>query len=242
MMQLPHRRANREHASRCTNRGSISVRLVVGLLVIGLGAIFLASNLGLMDAHAPLRFFWPIAFIALGVSLLIERTGPRRNWGWVWIGIGVWAFAYQQDWIDIDFGDIAFPALLLFIGSRLVARAVHSPSGDGTRTETRVYAILSGNETRSVPNPFKEAEVIAIMGGVKLDLTHAQMDGDKATVDVTVVMGGVEIYAPSDWTVTNQILPMLGAAEDKRRPVATPSTKTLVVRGTVVMGGVEIKN
>jgi predicted membrane protein len=223
-------------------KGEVSVRLVIGLLIIGLGGIFLASNLGLMDANTPLRFFWPLAFIALGVSLLVERGHRRRAWGWIWIAVGVWIFADLQNWIDISLWDIAFPALLMIVGARLVTRALRIQSGDHTKPQTRIYAFMSGHEARSVPNPFKEAEVLAIMGGVKLDLTQAQLEGDTATLDVTVVMGGLEIYAPPEWIVNNQVLPLLGASEDKRRPVATQSNKTLIVRGTVLMGGVEIKS
>lgn len=223
-------------------KGEISVRLVVGLLIIGLGAIFLASNLGLLDAHTPLRYFWPLAFIALGVSLLIEPGRARRNWGWIWIGVGLWIFADIQNWIQVGIWDIAFPALLLVLGARLVTRALRVQSGSNDKAQTSFAVFLSAHEARSVPSPFKEAEVTAIMGGIKLDLTQTQLEGDTATLDVTVVMGGLEIYAPSDWIVTNQVLPLLGAAEDKRRPVATTSNKTLIVRGTVLMGGLEIKN
>jgi predicted membrane protein len=223
-------------------KGEISVRQVVGLLIIGLGAIFLASNLGLLDAHTPLRYFWPLAFIALGVSLLIEPGRPRRNWGWVWIAVGAWIFLDIQNWIRVGIWDIAFPALLLVLGARLVTRALRVQSGQNDKAQTSFTAFMSGHEARSVPSPFKEAEVTAIMGGIKLDLTQAQLEGDTATLDVTVVMGGLEIYAPSDWIVNNQVLPLLGAAEDKRRPVAAMSNKTLIVRGTVLMGGLEIKS
>jgi len=222
--------------------GQISMRLLIGLLIIGFGAILLASNLGLLDAHTPLRYFWPLAFVVLGVSLLIEPGRTRRNWGWVWIGVGFWIFADIQNWIRIDIWDVAFPALLLVLGARLVTRALRVQSGRNDKAQTNFTAFMSGHEARSVPSPFKEAEITAIMGGIKLDLTQAQLEGDTATLDVTVVMGGLEIYAPSDWIVTNQVLPLLGAAEDKRRPVAATTNKTLIVRGTVLMGGLEIKN
>ena len=239
MMRTPTGNSYRGHR---VARGAVSLRLVIGLLIIGLGAIFLASNLGFLDAHRPLRFFLPLACLAIGLSLIVEQGGRRRSWGWIWVGVGIWSFAYQQAWIDVDFWDVVFPTILLFVGARLVTRAVQVQNGTMNKPQTRVYAFLSGHETRSVPSPFKEAEVVAVMGGIKLDLTHVQMQGDSATLDVTVVMGGVEIYAPPDWNMINQVLPLLGAAEDKRRPTAVVPTKTLTVRGTVLMGGLEIKN
>jgi hypothetical protein len=71
---------------------------------------------------------------------------------------------------------------------------------------------------------------------------QTQMDGDQATLDVTVVMGGIELYVPPDWNVIIQALPLLGAAVDKRRPSTVVPTKTLTVRGTILMGGLEVKN
>jgi hypothetical protein len=69
------------------------------------------------------------------------------------------------------------------------------------------------------------------------------MQGDTATIDVFAVMGGIEIFAPRDWDVTSKVVAFMGASVDKRRPAQTPTTrKTLVVRGFVFMGGIEIKD
>jgi predicted membrane protein len=105
-----------------------------------------------------------------------------------------------------------------------------------------LFACMSGHETRSVTSPFKEAEATAIMGGIKLDFANVTMDGDQATLDVTIIMGGIDLYVPPDWNVNIQALPLLGAAVDKRRPSNVVPTKTLTIRGTILMGGLEIKN
>ena len=80
------------------------------------------------------------------------------------------------------------------------------------------------------------------MGGVVLDLTGAQMEGDTATVDVFTIMGGIEIFVPRDWNVTTKVVSFMGACVDKRRPATMPATKTLVVRGFAFLGGIDIKD
>ena len=52
------------------------------------------------------------------------------------------------------------------------------------------------------------------------------------------------IRVPENWSLVCDVLPLLGAVEDKTRPAPESSaqTKRLVLRGTVVMGGVELKN
>lgn len=106
----------------------------------------------------------------------------------------------------------------------------------------RSFAMLSGHELRPVSRPFRGADLNAIMGGIKLDLTSARMEGDSAVIEVFAFWGGVEIYVPPDWTVTSEVTTLLAGFIDKRRPTSVVPTKHLVVKGMVVMAGVEIKN
>ena len=227
--------------------GAISPRLVIGLLVTALGVIYLAGNLDLIDTRAPLRYFWPAAFSAIGIALLMARDSvANRRWGVVWLFGGLWMFAYQARWIDVDIWDIAVPIILLALGARLVQRAMKETQEGGDTSEskdqTRIFALLSGSESRTFTQPIKNAEIVSLLSGVKLDLTTAVIEGDRATLQVTAVMGGIEIYAPSEWNIVSEVTPVLGAYIDKRRPTATPATKTLHINGLVVMGGVEVKS
>lgn len=227
--------------------GSISPRLVIGLLVTALGVIYLAGNLDLIDTRAPLRYFWPAAFSAIGVALLLVKDNvANRRWGVVWLFAGLWMLAYQARWIDVDIWDIAVPLILLALGARLVQRAMkeqtQGPDAQPDTDQTRIFALLSGSESRTFTQPIKNAEIVSLLSGVKLDLSTAVIDGDRATLQVTAVMGGIEIYAPSEWNIVSEVTPILGAFIDKRRPTANPATKTLYVNGLVVMGGVEVKS
>src|SRR5688572_11511937 len=95
--------------------GSVSVRLVLGLLIGALGAIFLADNLGWVEGHDLLRRFWPAAFVTLGAIMLLQphAKGSSRYWGLVPIVAGVWIYANQEEWLDVRLGDLLFPGLLL---------------------------------------------------------------------------------------------------------------------------------
>jgi len=114
-------------------------------------------------------------------------------------------------------------------------------TGD-TAEFVRSFAMLSGHELRPVSRPFRGADLNAIMGGIKLDLTSARMEGDSAVIEVFAFWGGVEIYVPPDWTVTSEVTTLLAGFIDKRRPTTVVPTKHLVVKGMIVMAGVEIKN
>jgi len=238
--------ATRDRWPMCQS-GSISPRLVIGLLITALGVIYMAGNLDLIDTRAPLRYFWPAAFSAIGVALLMVRGSvANRRWGVVWLFAGLWMLAYQARWIDVDIWEIAVPLILLALGARLVQRALKESQGGEAPAEakeqTRIFALLSGSESRTFTQPIKDAEIVSLLSGVKLDLSSAVIEGDRATLQVTAVMGGIEIYAPSEWNIVSEVTPILGAFIDKRRPTANPTTKTLFVTGLIVMGGVEVKN
>lgn len=231
-------------------RGSNALRLVLGLLVVALGAIFLAGNLGWVDSEVLLRLFWPAAFVIVGlVVLLLPGCGPSRWWGLVWIVAGAWIWADRAGWIEVDFWEVFFPAVLLLAGGRLVWRSVAgrraSPvptSGDDPEAYLRSFAVMAGNELRSVSRSFHGADLGAFMGAVVLDLTSSKMEGEEAVIESYALWGGIEIRVPPDWQVTGKVFPLMAAFEDKTRPPAGEPAKRLVVRGVVVMGGIEVKN
>ena len=102
------------------------------------------------------------------------------------------------------------------------------------------YAFLSGVETRNNSASFRGGSASAVMGGAKLDFRDAVMEGDQATVDISAIMGGVELYVPRTWEVVNHIVPILGGVNDHTNQ--RDAKKRLIVEGTVLMGGLEIRN
>jgi predicted membrane protein len=167
----------------------------------------------------------------------------------VLITVGIWLFLDRLGWLHVSLWNLLLPGLLLFVGGTLVWRAIHGPpkaqaiSGVDDHVEfVRSFALMSGCELRPVSRPFRGADLTAVMGGIKLDLADARMEGDSANVEVFAFWGGIEIYVPPDWTVTSKVTTLLGGFVDKRRPTSVVPTKTLIVRGMVVMGGIEVKN
>ena len=81
------------------------------------------------------------------------------------------------------------------------------------------------------------------MGGLELDFTSASLSGGQATVDLTAVLGGIELRVPRDWKVVIDSSPILASVEDKKRPVSDAEARaTLFVKATAILGGIEIKD
>ena len=78
------------------------------------------------------------------------------------------------------------------------------------------------------------------MGGVELDLSRATIKKE-ASINVFVMMGGVEVRVPDNVIVKNRATLFLGGIEDNTRPEEGKNNPILYIDGSIVMGGVEIK-
>jgi predicted membrane protein len=236
------------------HRAPSSPRLIIGFIIIAIGASMLAENLGWFSARNVLRCLWPLALVAIGVAMVRESAPRNRPWGWIFIVVGVWNLLDNFGVLQISVWHVLFPAILLFAGGTLVWRARHGDAGPAdapksyttSRDEpaefTRSVAFMSYSDIRPISRPFHGADLSAIMGGVKLDLRDARIEGDEATLDLFAFWGGIEILLPPEWTVRSRVTTFIGAFFDSRRPTSVVPTKTLIVRGTNIMSGIEVKN
>lgn len=227
----------------------VTPRILFGLVVIALGVLFTLDNLGMLDAGEILRW-WPVVLVAFGLCRL-TGTGCRRNplLGAIFTFAGALLLAHEFDLVHFDPWDF-WPVVLVLVGGSMVARALDraraaaapgTPGSDTTSTFS-TFSMWSGIERKVVSPDFRGGDVTAIMGGVEIDLRSAKMPAGQAIIDVTVMWGGVDLFVPEDWTVTVEALPLMAGIEDDTRAPAGEIRGNLVVKGVVLMGGVEIKN
>jgi len=101
-------------------------------------------------------------------------------------------------------------------------------------------AILTSIRKNVTSQNFKGGEVKTIMGGGILDFTSAKLAEGENIIDLTSIMGGVTFRVPQEWKVIVNVHSVFGGFEDKRRfftPAVPNSNCTLIIRGTVIMGG-----
>jgi hypothetical protein len=56
-------------------------------------------------------------------------------------------------------------------------------------------------------------------------------------------MGGTKIIVPAHWEVRSQVTAVFAGFEDKRQqPAAINQEKILILEGTSIFGGIELKN
>jgi predicted membrane protein len=223
----------------------INGRLVAGALLIFFGVLFTLDNMGVLDSGDVLTY-WPVILIAIGL-LKIGRPAreEHRRLGWVLLGLGVF---FQLQVLGLTRMRSAWPFLLVVIGGLLVWRALTKSAGPpaaGSSSQLSEFAMLGGIQRVVESSDFHGGEATAIMGSVELDLRGSTIVTSPAVIEVFALWGGIEIKVPPEWKVDVRAMPILGAFENKARssvPDSSGPSQELVIRGTALMGGVEIKN
>lgn len=221
-------------------------QLFVGLMVTAVGVLFMLDNLGIARWDSYVLRYWPAALIAIGlIKLWQSRDGMGGSFGGlVFTFAGTWLLLEHTALVRISFLDL-WPLLLVFFGVYLVWQGVsgaprRTGAADSNATVTAT-AILGGVNRGNNSPAFKGGDLTAMMGGCEIDLRQASIDGE-AVIDVFALWGGIEIRVPEDWTVVSRVVPILAGFDDKTRPPQTAAGKRLVIRGFVMMAGVEVKN
>lgn len=223
----------------------ITPRLIIGLGILTLGMLWTLDNLDVLQSE-PITRWWPVVLVLIGLVQIVDRRvskiGPIAL-----ILIGTLLLLDRAYLIDFDLGDL-IPLGIALLGVKLIWEAVTrrraQPAGAISDADSVIhaFAMMAGVKRQSVSPQFRGGDANAIMGGVELDLRNAQIrEGDDVIIDAFAMWGGIEIKVPPHWRVVGNVLPIMGAFEDNTHPSGEPGP-TIMIRGTAIMGGIDVKN
>ena len=223
----------------------LSVQGLFGLLVLLFGVALLLENLDVMRAAEILRY-WPVVLILFGAVKIFEPgTTGGKIFGAVLALIGAIILLENLDVLYIHLWDL-WPLVIVFLGVTMILRVVRGssllPGRGATESFVSGTAILGGWKRTVVTSDFQGGQLSAIMGGCEVDLRGSKIQGEEAVIDLFAFWGGVEMFVPTQWRVIVAATPILGGIDDKTKPPDDPGAKRLVIRGSVIMGGADIKN
>lgn len=216
----------------------VSSQWIMGLILVLLGVGFLLQSLGLMSFGRYVGDWWPLVIIILALTSFINN-GTTRIGSSIMLFIGVVFLLATLDIVTINLWSLFWPLILMLVGFNLLFG--HSRKGAGDDTElTDVFVAFGGDERKVTAKDYRGGNFTAIFGGFQTDMRQATFAKD-ATIQVFTAFGGGEFLFPKDVKVVSYATPIFGGWEDKSVQPEKP-TATVVVRGTSLFGGVEIKN
>jgi predicted membrane protein len=193
-----------------------------GIFWVVVGGLFLLGNLGIL--RVAFRDLWPVVLIGIGALMLWRSALSRRT--------------------VREFSENPTPP-----GpseSRAGSETTGAPTEPRVATSSNsilsAMAILGSVERRNNCQDFRGGSATAVMGRCEIDLRAAAITAPHEPVlEVFAMWGGIEVRVPPDWTVVSQVDPILGGYDDATQPPKQES-KRFVIRGSVIMGGIEVTN
>ncbi|HVX49491.1 MAG TPA: LiaF domain-containing protein [Chitinophagaceae bacterium] len=231
-----------------------------GIFLVIVGGLLLADKM-----HAGLPgwlFTWPMLLIGIGLLTGFQHRFKNASW-FIMVIIGG-AFLVDQQYQDVNLHDMIWPAILIFIGLAFIFRRRHhnwekqrwKKWDNDWKQQGNYYGanqhngefvdstnIFGGTKKVILSKNFKGGDITCFFGGAEIDLTQADIQGP-VRLDVTQVFGGTKITVPAHWDVKNEMTAVFGGIEDKRTIVSTTfdPNKVLIIDGTSVFAGIEIRN
>ncbi len=214
-----------------------------GIIAIIAGVLFTLDNLDIVNSRVFFRL-WPILFIVVGLNLLFNKQKSRIA-GSVFLIVGFLLLLANLDYIDFNVFDL-LPLLLVLLGVRVIqrhrSRDESTPSDPDAQSTITASGVLSGVQRTCSAQDFKGGQLTAFMGGCEIDLRDASIGSEPAVIDIFVMWGGVELKVPEDWRVSTETQPILGGVVDRTRAPKGGTEKSLILKGSAIMGGVEVRN
>ena len=241
----------------CSHRGGGGLLTGLLILIIGIVGLLKAFMMPIPDWV----FSWQMLLIALGVFIGIRHQ--FRNSMWLILILVGGIFLMNDLNPELSFSRYSWPLALIVIGGWLIFRprqryrpqavaAEPTVSNGDEEPKTGNYSsedfidntsIFGGIKKTILAKNFKGGDIVNIMGGTEINLSQADIQGI-AELEITQVFGGTKLIVPAHWEVKQEVVALFGGIEDRRpiQQVNINPAKVLILKGTTLFGGIEIKS
>jgi len=243
-------------------------RFYFGVILIAVGVILILERLNLIpESMADMLISWQMLLIGIGVLSLI---GGNRTAGAILIVIGGTFMIPELITVPHEIRRIYWPLILVAIGVVILMRQrdhqrlrkgdnpiINIPPNEGPKSSNSSYStdsfntfddfvIFGGREIFVNSQALSGGKATSIFGGIEFDLRKATLQPGGAVIDCVSVFGGCGFKIPMDWNVRNEVTTIFGAFTDKRGDTYNDRyydpSKTLVIKGVSMFGGIEVKH
>jgi predicted membrane protein len=220
-------------------------RIFWGLLLIVLGALFLFAQMDWWSFGHVVGRFWPVIFILLGISMLVSNNFKNVGPGVFFILFGTFFLLVRWNVLH-TIGRYIWPLAIIGVGLWILIRPSFHPDkkkiSEMSADDLAISQVLSGTSRKVESQNFKGGKADVVLGSAEIDFRGARLAGGQATLVLSVVLGNIELTVPHAWQVVIEGTPVLGSLDSQKKTIPdAEKTGTLFIKGSAVLGSIEIK-
>ena len=216
-----------------------------GSVVLFIGVYFLLKREFDLDLGLD-QFLWPVGLIALGIYLILHKKQEnkaleevRKNWE-----------SSRKKKAEATNTEKIESAEVVDDATAPHEEPTKAPDSGFVRATGTAFmdrinesVIFSGVNRKLMTKDFQGGKATVIFGGLNLDLTQVDFAGI-VTLDLGAGFGGVKLLVPPHWDVRTEVSNIAAGLEDKRmfREGGVDTNKVLILKGTLLFSGLEIKS
>lgn len=226
-------------------------QIVWGLAILALGVIFGGNALGIFNINVFFDGWWTLFIIVPSVVSLF--TEKEKISSLVFIAAGVLLLLAAQDVFSFEVAWKAILAtVLIAIGISIVIKSIFRGKND-KEVEKKIedlkddkvmdsqMAAFSGTDRVYNDEVFSGANLMAVFGGVDLDLRKAKFTKD-TVIKAFCMFGGIDIKVPEDVQVKIKSGFIFGGISDERKGDTDKGKYTIYLDAAGGFGGVSVSD
>ena len=227
--------------------------LLLGLLILLAGFLILLNNFEIIDISIweVIGTYWPVLIIGWGIDVFLRKgfRGKLIN-GLILVGLGLVLLGRNLEFYSLDFSviwNVFWPIVIMYTGI-IILQGVFKKGGSS-------WAVMGAVERKEKGWLLESSNYMALMGGVDLDIGRAEFTKNKIVLNLSAVMGGIEITVPEEIEIECKGTALLGGISccggeiggifgkrDFHCSGDENNERKLVIKSRVLMGGIDIIN
>ena len=225
--------------------------IIWGIAIIALGVILGGNALGWFSIDIFFDGWWTLFIIVpSAISLFTEKEKVSSL---MFLAVGVILLLAAQNVFSWDVAwKVILAVVLIMMGIGIIFKGIiHGKNDkevekkirefDNDKTMDSQVAVFSGSDRVYNDEEFMGSNLVAVFGGVNLDLRKAKFTKD-TIIRAFCLFGGIDIKLPEDVQVKMRSGFIFGGASDERKGDTGKGRYTVYLDATGGFGGVSVKD
>ena len=225
--------------------------IIWGIAIVALGVIFGGNALGLFNLNIFFDGWWTLFIIIPSfISLITEK---EKLSSLAFLAIGVILLLAAQDIFTFEIAwKVILAVVFIVIGIGIIFKSLFHSDNDkeiakkidehkDDKIMDSQMAVFSGTDRVYINEEFTGANLVAVFGGVDLDLRNAKFTKD-TVIKAFCAFGGIDIKVPEDVQVKIKSGFIFGGVTDERKGEAGKGKYTIYLDAAGGFGGVSVND